>query len=57
MGARGWRLDVAPDVSTETWQKFRAAVISTTGRTDINGDVIEEPVILGEEGELRLITY
>lgn len=49
MGARGWRLDVAPDVSTGTWQKFREAVKSTTGRTDVNGNIIDEPVILGEE--------
>lgn len=49
MGARGWRLDVAPDVSTGTWQKFREAVKSTTGRTDVNGNIIDEPIILGEE--------
>lgn len=49
MGARGWRLDVAPDVSTGTWRKFREAVKSTTGRTDVNGNVIDDPVILGEE--------
>lgn len=49
MGSSGWRLDVAPDVSGGTWQKFREAVKSTEGRTDANGNVIEEPVILGEE--------
>ncbi|MDB1962649.1 Ig-like domain-containing protein [Clostridium tertium] len=49
MGARGWRLDVAPDVSTSTWQKFREAVKSTAGRLDVNGNVIDDPVILGEE--------
>ena len=49
MGARGWRLDVAPDVSTSTWQKFREAVKSTTGRLDVNGNVIDDPIILGEE--------
>ena len=49
MGARGWRLDVAPDVSTETWIKFREAVKSTTGRLDANGEVIDDPIILGEE--------
>ncbi|WP_288221349.1 alpha-amylase family glycosyl hydrolase [uncultured Clostridium sp.] len=49
MGARGWRLDVAPDVSTGTWQKFREAVKSTAGRTDANGNIIDDPVILGEE--------
>ena len=49
MGARGWRLDVAPDVSTSTWQKFREAVKSTEGRLDVNGNVIDDPVILGEE--------
>lgn len=49
MGARGWRLDVAPDVSTGTWQKFREAVKSTAGRKDVNGNIIDDPVILGEE--------
>ena len=49
MGARGWRLDVAPDVSTSTWQKFREVVKSTTGRLDVNGNVIDDPIILGEE--------
>ncbi|WP_308637938.1 alpha-amylase family glycosyl hydrolase [Paenibacillus silvisoli] len=49
MGANGWRLDVAPDVSSGTWQQFRKAVKSTAGRTDSNGNVIPDPVILGEE--------
>ncbi|WNR45850.1 alpha-amylase family glycosyl hydrolase [Paenibacillus roseipurpureus] len=49
MGANGWRLDVAPDVSSGTWQKFREAVKSTKGLLDGNGDPIEDPVILGEE--------
>ena len=49
MGASGWRLDVAPDVSTGTWQKFRESVKSTAGRTDVNGNIIDDPVILGEE--------
>ncbi|UJF32764.1 alpha-amylase family glycosyl hydrolase [Paenibacillus hexagrammi] len=49
MGSSGWRLDVAPDVSHGTWQQFRKAVKSATGRTDANGNPIEEPVILGEE--------
>lgn len=49
MGANGWRLDVAPDVSAGTWQKFREAVKSTEGRKDSNGETIPEPIILGEE--------
>ncbi|SDM83208.1 Glycosidase [Paenibacillus sp. yr247] len=49
MGANGWRLDVAPDVSSGTWQKFRVAVKSTKGLQDANGNLIEDPVILGEE--------
>ncbi|RUS43063.1 alpha-amylase family glycosyl hydrolase [Cohnella sp. AR92] len=49
MGSSGWRLDVAPDVSSGTWQKFREAVKSVAGRTDANGKPIDEPVILGEE--------
>ncbi|MDT3426889.1 glycosidase [Paenibacillus forsythiae] len=49
MGSSGWRLDVAPDVSSGTWRKFREAVKSTEGRTDANGNAIEDPVILGEE--------
>lgn len=49
MGASGWRLDVAPDVSEGTWKKFRAAVKSQAGRLDANGNPIEEPIILGEE--------
>ncbi|MCM3630489.1 alpha-amylase family glycosyl hydrolase [Paenibacillus glycanilyticus] len=49
MGANGWRLDVAPDVSSGTWQKFREAVKSTEGRKDSNGETIPEPIILGEE--------
>ncbi|THF80866.1 alpha-amylase [Cohnella fermenti] len=49
MGSSGWRLDVAPDVSSGTWQKFREAVKSVAGRTDANGKAIDEPVILGEE--------
>lgn len=49
MGANGWRLDVAPDVSSGTWQKFREAVKSTKGLPDGNGDLIEDPVLLGEE--------
>lgn len=49
MGASGWRLDVAPDVSMGTWQKFREAVKSAAGRTDANGKPIDDPVILGEE--------
>ncbi|CAM3183595.1 alpha-amylase family glycosyl hydrolase [Paenibacillus lupini] len=49
MGANGWRLDVAPDVSAGTWQKFREAVKSTEGRVDSNGETIPEPIILGEE--------
>jgi len=49
MGAHGWRLDVAPDVSQGTWQEFRKSVKSTEGRTDANGETIDEPLILGEE--------
>jgi glycosidase len=49
MGSNGWRLDVAPDVSSDTWKKFRTAVKSTTGLTNGNGTIIEDPVILGEE--------
>lgn len=49
LGARGWRLDVAPDVSSGTWQQFRKAVKSTEGRTDVNGEPIDDPIILGEE--------
>ena len=49
MGASGWRLDVAPDVSDETWQQFRKAVKSTAGYTDVNGNTIADPIILGEE--------
>lgn len=49
MGSSGWRLDVAPDVSSGTWQKFREAVKSAAGRTDANGKKIDEPIILGEE--------
>lgn len=49
MGATGWRLDVAPDVSSGTWQQFRKAVKSTEGRLDSNGNKIPDPVILGEE--------
>lgn len=49
MGSSGWRLDVAPDVSNETWQQFRTSVKSIAGKTDINGDIIEDPIILGEE--------
>ncbi|BCG60005.1 hypothetical protein PUR_34300 [Paenibacillus sp. URB8-2] len=49
MGASGWRLDVAPDVSSGTWRKFREAVKSVEGKTDANGNPIEDPVILGEE--------
>lgn len=49
LGAQGWRLDVAPDVSGGTWQKFRTAVKSVEGRLNANGEPIEEPLILGEE--------
>ncbi|CDN43158.1 Amylopullulanase [Paenibacillus sp. P22] len=49
MGSGGWRLDVAPDVSTGTWQKFREAVKSTAGLKDAGGNDIEDPIILGEE--------
>lgn len=49
MGSGGWRLDVAPDVSDDTWRQFRTAVKSAAGKTDINGNQIEDPVILGEE--------
>lgn len=49
MGARGWRLDVAPDVSTDTWKQFRTAVKSTVGKSDANRNVIDDPLILGEE--------
>ncbi|KEO84817.1 S-layer homology domain-containing protein [Tumebacillus flagellatus] len=49
LGARGWRLDVAPDVSAGTWQQFRKAVKSTTGLQDTNGESIDDPIILGEE--------
>lgn len=49
LGARGWRLDVAPDVSSGTWEQFRKAVKSTEGRTDANGEPIDDPIILGEE--------
>ncbi|NGM81567.1 alpha-amylase [Paenibacillus sp. 7124] len=49
MGSSGWRLDVAPDVSSGTWKKFREAVKSVEGKTDANGNPIENPVILGEE--------
>jgi glycosidase len=49
MGSSGWRLDVAPDVSDETWQQFRKAVKSAEGYTDVNGNTIAEPIILGEE--------
>ncbi|MFC4778147.1 alpha-amylase family glycosyl hydrolase [Paenibacillus sp. GCM10023252] len=49
MGAQGWRLDVAPDVTSGTWKKFREAVKSTAGRTNGNGEEILDPIILGEE--------
>lgn len=49
MGSSGWRLDVAPDVSDDTWRQFRTAVKSAAGKTDINGEQIDDPVILGEE--------
>ncbi|KAA9007426.1 alpha-amylase [Paenibacillus spiritus] len=49
MGSSGWRLDVAPDVSNGTWEKFREAVKSVEGRKDVNGKTIEDPIILGEE--------
>ncbi|REE82689.1 glycosidase [Paenibacillus taihuensis] len=49
MGATGWRLDVAPDVSSGTWEQFRKAVKSTVGRTDSNGNKVPDPIILGEE--------
>jgi glycosidase/fibronectin type 3 domain-containing protein len=49
MGSSGWRLDVAPDVSSGTWRKFREAVKSAEGRADANGKPIDEPIILGEE--------
>ncbi len=49
MGSSGWRLDVAPDVSDETWQQFRKAVKSAEGYTDVNGNTIPEPIVLGEE--------
>ncbi len=49
MGANGWRLDVAPDVSDGTWQQFRTAVKSTAGKIDVNGNIIADPIILGEE--------
>ncbi|MED5020414.1 alpha-amylase family glycosyl hydrolase [Paenibacillus chibensis] len=49
LGARGWRLDVAPDVSSGTWEQFRKAVKSTAGRADSNGESIDDPIILGEE--------
>lgn len=40
---------MAPDVSDATWRQFRVAVKSAAGKTDINGDTIDDPVILGEE--------
>ncbi len=49
MGASGWRLDVAPDVSFGTWEKFRTAVKSQKGLTNASGEPIDEPIILGEE--------
>jgi glycosidase len=49
LGANGWRLDVAPDVSAGTWQQFRKAVKSTAGRKDANDQKIDDPIILGEE--------
>ncbi len=49
MGSSGWRLDVAPDVSIDTWRQFRTAVKSAEGRLDANGNVIDKPIILGEE--------
>lgn len=49
MGSSGWRLDVAPDVSNETWQQFRTSVKSIAGKTDTNGNTIDDPIILGEE--------
>ncbi|MGB8955202.1 MAG: alpha-amylase family glycosyl hydrolase, partial [Tumebacillaceae bacterium] len=49
LGARGWRLDVAPDVSAGTWQQFRKAVKSTAGLKDANNNAIDDPIILGEE--------
>ncbi|WP_281889667.1 S-layer homology domain-containing protein [Paenibacillus sp. YYML68] len=49
MGSSGWRLDVAPDVSTGTWEKFREAVKSAKGRTNGSGQTIEDPVLIGEE--------
>jgi glycosidase len=48
-GASGWRLDVAPDVSFGTWEKFRKAVKSQTGLTNASGQPIDDPIILGEE--------
>lgn len=49
MGSSGWRLDVAPDVSDDTWRQFRTSVKSTEGKADVNGKIIDNPVILGEE--------
>lgn len=49
MGTSGWRLDVAPDVTKETWVEFRKSLKSTIGKIDVNGKQIEDPVIIGEE--------
>ncbi len=49
MGASGWRLDVAPDVSFGTWEKFRQAVKSQKGLKNVNDETIDDPIILGEE--------
>lgn len=49
MGSSGWRLDVAPDVTDDTWKQFRTSVKSAEGRVDANGNSIANPIILGEE--------
>jgi glycosidase len=49
LGSRGWHFDNSTELSTETLSKFRSAVKATAGMRDANGEVIDEPVILGEE--------
>ncbi|MCX8130510.1 MAG: alpha-amylase family glycosyl hydrolase [Clostridia bacterium] len=48
LGASGWRMDAVPDISIETWRKFRQSMRTLNGKKNINGKEINDVVIIGE---------
>ncbi|MCX7923047.1 MAG: glycoside hydrolase family 13 protein [Clostridia bacterium] len=48
MGASGWRIDAVPDITYDTWRKFRQSIKSLKGKVNTCGKEIDNLVTIGE---------